>query len=137
MPSLDGPRDVLWCTRYPLNTRTVPLSIRVGTDTSRARRGFRRTSWTPGSRFSCFAASSSWLSALIHADSAFTFGSPSFGTAVQPNTRISRRLAATRGTVPASWPFGWSLRLSLFALQPNHQLAQLKEGVFARLAETP
>ena len=33
MPPLAGPRDVLYSTRWPMNTSTSPLSIITGTDT--------------------------------------------------------------------------------------------------------
>src|SRR5687768_10739742 len=66
MPPLDGPREVLWCTRYPVNARTDPSSIRIGTDTIRVRFGLRSTSRTSGSRFMILAAWSSWARAWSH-----------------------------------------------------------------------
>src|ERR671918_2737689 len=66
MPPWDGPREVLWCTRYPVYVRTVPSSIRIGTDTIRVRFGLRSTSSTLGSRFMILAAWSSWARAWSH-----------------------------------------------------------------------
>src|SRR6185503_7318687 len=36
MPPFDGPRAMLWVTRYPVNARTEPSSSDVGIDTSTA-----------------------------------------------------------------------------------------------------
>src|SRR5947208_11015501 len=72
MPPLDGPRDVLWWTRYPVNTRIEPSSMRVGMATSRVRRGLRSTSCTPGSRSMILAASSSCWRADSQADPELT-----------------------------------------------------------------
>jgi hypothetical protein len=44
MPPLEGPRVVLWCTRCPVNTFTVPSSSLMGTATVRDRFGVRSTS---------------------------------------------------------------------------------------------
>src|SRR5207247_5340094 len=67
-----GRREVLWCTRYPVNTRIEPSSIRVGMATSSVRRGLRSTSWTPGSRSMILAASSSCCRADSQADPELT-----------------------------------------------------------------
>src|SRR6266568_509409 len=56
MPPLDGPRDVLWWTRYPVNTLTLRSSRWMGMATVRMRLGLRRISWTPGSSSSMSAA---------------------------------------------------------------------------------
>src|SRR5437588_853447 len=67
MPPLEGPRVVLWCTRWPTKTLTGPASSLMGTATVMDRFGLRRTSWTPASRFMSRAASSSCSSADCHA----------------------------------------------------------------------
>src|SRR5439155_11633512 len=109
IPPLDGPREVLWWTRYPLNTRTVPSSIRVGTATSSVRLGTRRTSRTFGSSCIRRAASSSWRSAVSQADWVFTFISSADGRPIL--TRhvpfLARSLGAPhpRGSETTHWQF--------------------------------
>src|SRR5919106_6751356 len=77
MPPFDGPRDVLWCTRWPTKTFTPPSSILIGTATVRLRFGVRRISWTAGSRFMRAAASSSCERAASQADVVTGSGSSS------------------------------------------------------------
>src|ERR671915_2276042 len=67
IPPLEGPREVLWWTRYPVNDLTEPSSSRMGMDTSSVRFGLRKTSWTSGSRFMILAAWSSCSRACCHA----------------------------------------------------------------------
>src|SRR3990170_5961130 len=50
MPPLVGPRITLWCTRYPVKTRTDPSSMLTGKWTVSSRCGVARNSWMP--RFS-------------------------------------------------------------------------------------
>src|SRR5213593_327326 len=49
IPPLNGPRASLYCTRYPVNTRIEPSSIRTGKFTVSSRFGCLRTSSNPGS----------------------------------------------------------------------------------------
>src|SRR5579885_1767122 len=64
MPPFPGPRERLCCTRKPVSTRTWPLSIFVGNETSRTRFGVRSTWRSPGSSFSSSAAMSNWICAM-------------------------------------------------------------------------
>src|SRR6266536_1132169 len=84
MPPFEGPREVLWWTRYPVYTRTDSSSWRTGTATVSTRLGFRRTSWTPGSRFRTAAASSSCDSAAPHGEVVLTPDPVRVGVRGQP-----------------------------------------------------
>src|SRR5258707_1352019 len=64
MPPLPGPREMLCCTRYPVITRSWPLSILVGKETSSTRFGVRNTCRNPGSSFRNSAAISNWIWAI-------------------------------------------------------------------------
>ena len=56
IPPFPGPRDVLYSTRYPVNTSTSPLSISTGIETMIWRSGLRSTLYSPRSRLSSCAA---------------------------------------------------------------------------------
>src|SRR4051812_12168416 len=60
MPPLAGPRAVLCCTRWPVNTRVVPSSMRTGIATVSARLGVLRTARIPSSSSRRFAACSKY-----------------------------------------------------------------------------
>src|SRR6266404_5826117 len=64
MPPLPGPREILCCTRNPVMTRSWPLSILVGSETSRILFGVRSTCRRPGSSFRNSAAISNWICAM-------------------------------------------------------------------------
>src|SRR6266702_572660 len=56
MPPFEGPRAIECCTRNPVNTSSLPLSIETGMCTISSRLGYCRTFQRPSSRLSFCAA---------------------------------------------------------------------------------
>src|SRR4051794_23329179 len=81
-PPLAGPRAMECCTRYPVKTSTLPLSIPIGMCTMISRLGERRIFHMPSSRLSFVAAKSKRATCAAEGFSSSLIGMVFMGGAV-------------------------------------------------------